>query len=297
MREYDVIIIGGGPAGLTCGTYCSRAGLRTLVLQDNSSQLLNIPHIENYPGIGEISGMDLLTIMEDQACNFGCDIGYLFAESIRFDWEDMRYRIINEDDEECVSPSIVLATGASHKKLGVPGEVELEGRGVSYCAVCDGPFFKDKKILVVGGGDSACQEAIYLTSFSNNVTICHRRDSFRAQRTIVDKMISSGVKTQLNSNISEIYGDGRVEGVVFEDGTKEKYDAVFIFVGMEPREEILWENILPPERDHGFYKVDEYMRTTTPGIYAIGDARVTSLRQIVTACSDGAIAANAIKNK
>lgn len=292
MKDYDVVIIGGGPAGLSCGMHCSRSGLKTIVLDDFGSQLCNISKIENFPGIERISGIDLLNKFSEQASSFGCEIEYDKAISVNSD--DAYHYVTTENGETYRAKAITVATGTVHKKLGVSGEERLEGHGVSYCAVCDGPFFKDKKILVIGGGDSACQEAIYLTSFSKDVTICHRRETFRAQQSIVNKMLDCGVKTIMSAKVVEIVGDDKVNGVRIEnaDGNVETYpfDAVFVFVGLNPRDDIefVGQNI------KNLYETNEKMMTSIPGIFTIGDVRATPLRQITSACSDGAIAAHYI---
>lgn len=295
--QYDYIIIGAGAAGLASAGYAARGGLKTIVLEGMAAggQLMQITDLENYPGLfPSVNGIQLIESMRKQAEAFGAEIKTAQVSSIDKVGEEF---VIVTKDVTYKAPCLCIATGASHRELGAPGEQDLAGRGVSYCAVCDGPFFRNKRIMVIGGGDTACTEAIYLASLSKDVSIVHRRDQFRAQKGVVDKMMSAGVKPIYDSVVKSINGDGRVQSITLENvKTKEvtdiECDAVFVFVGMNPRTE-LFEMV--PKDSKGYIKTNEEMETSIPGLYAAGDVRSKSFRQIVTACSDGAIAANSAR--
>jgi len=294
-NSYDILIIGGGPGGLACGQYSARAGRKTAIIEEMApgGQTMIIDEIENYPGLGKTSGYELASAFEQQATGFGCEIIYATVNSIRT-LEDGSFKL-DTTDGTYLSPVVVIATGAKHRNLEVPGEKEMVGHGVSYCATCDGPFFRNKKILVCGGGDSACQEALYLRKLSDDVTVTHRRDRFRAQASIVKAMQDVGIKTKMNTTVQSINAEnGKVKSVTFlNKGTGETYtedfDGVFIFVGNLPQTQLV------PDCDKdeaGFIRTDRTMMTNIPGMFAIGDVRDTPFRQIVTAAADGAIAAH-----
>ena len=294
-KSYDVIIVGAGPAGLACGQYSSRAGRKTVLIEEMApgGQAMIIDEIENYPGLEKISGYELSSKFEQQATAFGCEIAYGTVNAIER-LEDGSFKV-DTTDGIYLSPVVVIATGSKHRNLEVPGEKELTGHGVSYCATCDGPFFRKKRILVCGGGDSACQESMYLRKLSDDVTVTHRRDRFRAQASIVQAMKDAGIKTKMNTTVQSINAEnGKVRSVTFLDkGTgktyTEEYDGVFIFVGYLPQNQLVPDC----EKDEaGFIKTDEHMMTSIPGIFAVGDVRDTPFRQIVTAAADGAIAAH-----
>ena len=294
MANYDYIIIGSGPAALASAQYASRAGLKTLVLEGDvvGGQVTQIMDLENYPGVFPmVNGTDFILNMKEQAVSFGAEV--VSSRAVSIDKPGQNF-VVKTKTENFEAKCVCLATGAVHKDLGVKGEREFTGRGVSYCATCDGPFFRNKKIFVVGGGDSACSEAIYLRTLSDDVTIIHRRDSFRAQKAVVDKMIASGVKVKYNTTVSEIAGGMKVEKLVLHDVISKSdeevaADAVFIFAGMAPQSDLV--DML--KKDEGGYIVtDEKMQTMIPGLLAAGDVRAKPFRQIVTAVSDGAIAAN-----
>ena len=298
LPHYDVIIIGAGPAGLSCGQYSSRAGLKTLIIEETSigGQLSIIDKIENYPGLNEINGYELAMLFSNQATNFGCEITYNRVNEVQ-KIKDKFFKITCSDNRtEFTSKAVVIATGAKHKSLSIPGEKELIGHGVSYCATCDGPFFKNKKILVCGGGDSAVQEAIYLTGLTDNLTICHRRDTFRAQKALVDKLVNTKkCKFKMKEQIVSINSEnGKVKSVTFKkDGEtySEEFSAVFIFIGSTPS-----SDFIDVEKTEDKYIItNEKMETSIKGIYAIGDVRNTNFRQIVTSASDGAVCAHIIK--
>lgn len=296
---YDYIIVGAGPAGLASAQYAARSGLKVIVLDmaGAGGQVLQITELENYPGVfPAVNGYDFMSNMQKQAEAFGAKIELTQISSIDKTGSNF---IVKSKSKIYEAPYLCIATGAVHRNLGVPGEKELTGRGVSYCAVCDGPFFKNRKIIVIGGGDSACSEAIYLASLSSDVSIVHRRDSFRAQKAVVDKMLEAGVKPIYDSVVKSIDGTDRVQSITLENvktgalSTVET-DAVFIFTGMIPQTELV--EMLPKD-DSGYLKTNEDMETAIPGLFAIGDVRSKSFRQIVTAVSDGAIAAHCVSEK
>ncbi len=295
-KSHEVIIIGGGPAGLACGQYSARAGRDTVIIEELSTggQAMIIDEIENYPGLGKITGFELAQKFESQAESFGCATVYASVSEIKVQENDTF--IVKTSDGDYEAKAVVLATGAKHRNLGVPGELELIGHGVSYCATCDGPFFRNKKILVCGGGDSACQEAMYLAKLSSDITVCHRRDKFRAQASIVDAMKkTAGIKTLMNTVVVSINGENnKVKSVTFQNKATEKehtenYDGVFVFVGNNPQTQLV---PFCDKDEFGYVKTNKEMMTNVPGLFAIGDVRDTPFRQIVTAAADGAVAAH-----
>lgn len=292
--NFDYVIIGAGPAGLASAQYAARSGLNTVVLDPAGAggQALQIAELENYPGVYPVvNGADFMDNMRNQAEAFGAKIELVTVTSIDKTGSDF---IVNTRNKTFKAPCLCLATGAFHKNLGVPGEAEFTGRGVSYCATCDGPFFRNRKIVVVGGGDSACSEAVYLSTLSKDVTIIHRRNEFRAQKAVVDKMLAAGVKPVYDTVLKEIKGSMKVESLVIENvktGEQSELtcDAVFIFAGMVPQTELV--DMLPKD-GNGYIVTDETMATSIPGLFAAGDVRSKSFRQVVTATADGAIAAH-----
>lgn len=295
--DFDYVIIGAGPAGLASAQYAARSGLKTVVLESAASggQVMQINDLENYPGLfPAVSGTELIENLTKQTLAFGASIETATVTSIDKTGDKF---IITSKNKTYRSTCLLIATGAVHATLNVPGEKELTGRGVSYCAVCDGPFFRNKKIIVVGGGDSACSEAVYLSTLSKDVSIVHRRDSFRAQKAVSDRMLESGVKPVYDTVVKSINGTAKVESVTLENLktgkiTEEPCDAVFIFTGMNPQT-VLVEML--PKDEKGYIKTNENMETLMPGLFAAGDVRSKPFRQIVTAVSDGAIAANAVR--
>lgn len=298
-EKFDYIIIGAGPAGLASAQYAARSGLKTVVLDlaGAGGQVMQITELENYPGVfPAVNGSDFMENMKKQAENFGATVEIVNVTSI--DKLGQNY-VVNTKNKSYEAPCICLATGAVHRNLGVPGEKELTGRGVSYCAVCDGPFFPNKKIIVVGGGDSACSEAIYLSTISKDIKIIHRRNEFRAQKAVVDKMLAASVEPVYDTVVKSINGEGRVQSVTVENvktGTQTELqaDAVFIFTGMIPQADLV--EMLPKD-ESGYIITNEKMETVMPGLFAAGDVRSKSFRQIVTAVSDGAIAAHEVFEK
>lgn len=292
---YDYIIVGSGAAGLASAQYASRGGLKTLVIDISipGGQALTIANLENYPGLfPAVPGIQFCKNMAEQAKQFGAEIIQTDVSSI--DKINDSFKIETRNGT-FFGHAVLIATGAEHKKLGVPGEDKLEGRGVSYCATCDGPFFRNRKIFVIGGGDSACDEAMYLSTLTDDVTLVHRRDTLRAQKAVADRLLSNPkITVILNARVKEIKGDGRVQSVELEDTvtsevTEHSCDAVFIFAGMKPVTRLV--EMLPKD-ENGYIKTEENMSTVVPGLYAAGDIRSKPFRQVVTAVSDGAIAAH-----
>lgn len=293
-EKFDYVVIGAGPAGLASAQYAARGGLSTLVIDvaGAGGQVLQIADLENYPGVfPAIDGTSFTMNMQKQAEAFGAKV--VQAQVISIDKMGENFLVKTKKDA-FESKCLCIATGAIHRNLEVPGEKEFTGRGVSYCATCDGPFFRNKKIIVVGGGDSACSEAIYLSTLSKDVTIIHRRDKFRAQQAVIDKMLAAGVKPVYDSVVKSINGSAKVESVTIENvktGEKSELstDAVFIFTGMLPQTSLV--EMLPKD-EGGYIITDENMETSIPCLFAAGDIRSKPFRQVVTAVSDGAIAAH-----
>lgn len=300
MENYDVIIIGGGPAGLTAAIYASRARLSTLIIEKESfgGQIVSTDGIENYPGIVEgDTGTTLVERMRKQAETFGTK--FLRDEVIDFDFSQ-KIKTISTKGNTFSAKGVILSVGASHRKIDVKGEDEFAGAGVSYCATCDGAFFKDIEVFVVGGGDTAFQEALFLTKYASKVTIIHRRDSFRATKILQDKVEQNEkISFLLNSRIKEINGDGLVGSITVENvltGEETQFFpnnafntfGIFVFAGNIPNTKLFEKEIkLNPQ---GYFIVGKDMKVMD-GVYAAGDCIEKEFRQVVTATSDGAIAA------
>lgn len=296
---YDVIILGAGPAGLTAGLYAGRSKLKTLIIEKAipGGQIATTAFVENYPGsIEEATGMGLSDRMYDQAKEF-CE--FKTSNVTKVELEGEVKKIYTEDGETLEAKVVIISTGASHRKLGAKGEEEFANMGVSYCATCDGPFFTGLDIFVVGGGDSALEEALYLTKFAKSITIIHRRDEFRASQVVVDKIKAhEKVNLVLDSVVNEIKGDSEAKSVIVENVktgeiTELKSEdngpiGVFIFVGYIPQTDIFEGQVV---MDYGYIITDDDMRTNVEGVFAVGDTRVKSVRQMVTAAGDGCIAA------
>ncbi|HLS10419.1 thioredoxin-disulfide reductase [Lentibacillus sp.] len=294
-RMYDVIIAGAGPAGMTAAVYASRANLDTLMIERGipGGQVANTEDVENYPGYEHILGPDLSNKMFEHAKKFGAEYAYGDIKSVE-DHGD--YKTVFAGKKQYHTRALIIATGAQYKKLGIPGEDELSGRGVSYCAVCDGAFFKEKNLVVIGGGDSAVEEGMYLTRFADKVTIVHRRDKLRAQKILQERAFDNDkIEFIWNTEAKTILGpDGKVNAVsLYNNKTGEEYeypvDGVFIYIGMLPLNEPF--KSLGITNEEGYIPTNENMETSIPGIFAAGDIREKSLRQIVTATGDGSIAA------
>ncbi len=291
--EFDVAIIGAGPAGLTAAIYSARYGLKTVIFEDPSrvSQLAIAPFIENFPGF-EGTGLDLISKMKDQALKFGAEHKLERVEDVRKDGDIF---VIKTDSGEYKAKAIIIATGGKHRELGIQGEKEFFGRGVSYCAVCDGFFFRGKRVAVIGGGNTALADAIYLKDLGCDVIVIHRRDRFRADEALQKQFFEKGIPVIWNSVVERIEGGSRVERIVIKDvktgETKElEVDGVFIAIGIQPQTEIASK--LGVEMDsYGYIKVDKRQATNVEGVFAAGDCCDNPLKQAITACGDGAVAA------
>ncbi len=299
-KVYDVIIVGAGPAGLAAGSYAGRARLSTLIIekQKDGGQIVITDEIENYPGgIEGETGPSLIERMVKQAEHFGAEKVFDSIVDMELEGEIKHLKGKNGD---YYAKTVIIATGANSRPIGCPGEKELTGKGVSYCATCDGAFFEDLDIYVVGGGDSAVEEALYLTKFGRKVTIIHRRDELRAAKSIQEKAFANPKMAFMwDSVVVELKGDGILESMVVknvktgeltevvadeDDGTF----GVFCFIGFVPNSEIFEGKV---SMEQGYILTDDDMRTNIPGVFAAGDVRKKSLRQVVTAAADGAIAA------
>ena len=310
--DADLIIIGAGPAGLTAAQYGARANLRTLVFEQLTpgGQALTIDTLENYPGnVGTRdaegkplappkSGYDFSQDLHRQALDFGAS--FIAAQVETLKTEGDLFTVTTEHGETKQAIALILATGASHRTLGVPGEAQFTGRGVSYCATCDGPFFRNKKIVVAGGGDAACDEAQYLSRLSPQVVLVHRRDRFRAQDSLVERVRNNPrIEVRLNTIIREIRGEQTLSSLILEHsdntgkGTGQTYqenaDAVFVFVGTVPQ-----TSLVPGLKKDaaGYIVTDQRMESSRPGLFAAGDVRSSPFRQVVVAAAEGAIAAH-----
>ncbi|MCM2675635.1 thioredoxin-disulfide reductase [Alkalicoccobacillus plakortidis] len=297
---YDVIIAGAGPAGMTAAVYTSRAQLSTLMLERGvpGGQMANTEEVENYPGFDHILGPDLSTKMFDHAKKFGAEYAYGDIKEIIDEGDTKR---VIAGSKEYRAKAVIVTTGAEYKKIGVPGEKELGGRGVSYCAVCDGAFFKNRELVVIGGGDSAVEEAVYLTRFASKVTVIHRRDELRAQKILQQRAFDNDkVEFIWNHVVTDIQEDGGKVGSVKLKNTKTdevsefKADGVFIYIGLLPLNESVKN--LGILNEEGYIVTNEEMETKIPGIFAVGDVREKSLRQIVTATGDGSVAAQNVQH-
>ncbi len=293
---YDVIIIGSGPGGMTAALYASRSDLNTLILERGvpGGQLINTAEIENYSGFKSIEGPNLATKMYDGATAFGAE--YTFGD-VQEIIEGKEFKQVVTSDKIYKTRTVIIATGAEHRKLGVEGEERLNGRGVSYCAVCDGAFFRDRPLVVVGGGDSAVEEGTYLTQFASEVTIIHRRDELRAQKILQDRAFANEkVNFIWDSVVEEIQGENKVESLQLRNVKTNEVSAIsaegaFIYVGLIPNTDGF--ESLDITDEEGWITTDEYMESSIPGIFAIGDVRQTVLRQVATAVGDGSIAGDA----
>ena len=294
-REYDFAIVGAGPAGLTAALYAGRNLMKAVVLEAKGpgGQLLNTELIEDYPGLKSVLGGDLAAVMLEQATSFGTEIASASVEKIHVDGDGSK--VIITSDGEYRAPAVLITAGGNPRKLDVPGEVEFAGRGVSYCAVCDGAFFKEQHLAVVGGGDAAVEEALFLTRYASKVTLIHRREEFRAQAVMLEELRSHPkIEIILNTVVDSIEGDGKVTHMMLSNaktGEKSKLEVggIFIFVGFIPNTQLVDGHV-----DHdsaGYYTVDpQTMMTNIPGIFAAGDVRAQLTRQITTAVGDATTA-------
>lgn len=298
--DYDLIIIGGGPAGLTAGMYASRGGLNTLLIEKNGEggPLSITEWIENYPGFPEgVASHELMERMAKQAQRFGLKTE-VFCCVTALKSENEAKRVVVDTSEgvkEISSKAIVIATGSSPRRLEIPGEKEFTGKGVSYCATCDGPLFKDKRLLLIGGGNAAVEEALFLARFASKVTVVHRRDKLRADKILQDRAFTNEkIDFLWNSELKEIQGTKIVERVVIQNNktgqTKTvEADGIFVYVGNVPNTDFAQGTLQLDE--NGYIIANENLQTSVEGIFAAGDVRKSRLRQIATAVGDGALAA------
>jgi len=294
-RTYDIAIIGGGPAGLTAALYAGRSKVRTVLLEGKApgGQLLNTELIEDYPGYLSITGGDLAVQMTEQATHFGADLVIAQVNQIRVEPDGMK--VIETDEGEWRAPAVIVTAGGNPRKLGVPGEEEFAGRGVSYCAVCDGAFFQGEHLAVIGGGDAAVEEALFLTRYASKVSIIHRREEFRAQPILMEEARTNPkISFVLNVVVESIVGDGRVTHLALrdvntEEGTDYVVGGVFIFIGFIPNTGLVDRHV---EHDPGgYYTTDPMtMMTSVPGLFAAGDVRAQLTRQVTTAVGDATTA-------
>jgi thioredoxin reductase (NADPH) len=294
-KVYEVIIIGGGPAGLTAGLYTSRSRFNTLLIEIGllGGQMTTTEVIENYPGFPQgINGDELSRLMEEQAKRFGLEV--VSQEVVEVKLEGER-KLVKTDESTYLCEALIICTGTEYRKLGIPGEKEFTGKGVSYCATCDGAFFKDSQIVVVGGGDSALTEALFLTKFAKELTIIHRRDALRGTKIYQERVLSNPkIKMLWNSVVQKIKGDSIVRSIVIKNVKTGEIDefnteGVFLFVGVSPRTQFL-KNLITFD-EAGYIVTDENCETSIKGIFAAGDCRKKLLRQVATAVGDGATAA------
>ncbi len=294
---HDVVIIGGGPAGLTAGIYAARGGLKTLLCEGKilGGQIVLSYEVENYPGFPQgISGMELIENFTKQVEKFGVEMSY--EGVVKID-DDRECKSVHLTNGTCIkTKTIIIASGASSNKLGCPGEKKFTGKGVSYCATCDGAFFRNKTVAVIGGGDSAIEEALYLTNLAKKVYIIHRRNQLRAIKILQDRAEkNSKIQDIFNHIVKEVQGDKLVNGLMLKNTqtgelTRLPIDGVFVYIGVTPNTMFVKDLIKLDEE--GYILTDEKMETNVEGIFAAGDIRSTPLRQVITAASDGAIAAS-----
>jgi thioredoxin reductase (NADPH) len=294
-KAYEVIIIGGGPAGLTAGLYTSRSRLRTLLIESSlfGGQITTTELIENYPGFPKgITGAELGQLMEEQSRRFGLEMVNQEILEVRLEGEK---KVVRTHESDYEAEVLIVSSGTEYRRLGIPGEEEFVGKGVSFCATCDGAFFQDSRIVVVGGGDSALTEALFLTKFAREVTIIHRRDALRATKIYQERAYANPkIRFLWNSVMQEIKGDKMVQSILVRNvktGEVKEFETegVFLFVGIVPRTQFL--KGLVQMDDGGYVLTNEDCETSVKGIFAAGDCRKKLLRQITTAVGDGATAA------
>jgi thioredoxin reductase (NADPH) len=294
-KTYQVIIIGGGPAGLAAGLYCARSRLNTLLIEKGiiGGKITNAERVENYPGFPKgISGIDLGQLIYEQATSHGLET--LLAEVTKA-VPSQRHNLVSTSEGDFVSESIIIASGSQFRKLGVPGEDKLVGKGVSYCATCDGPLFKGKTVAVIGGGDAAITEALYLSKFASSVKVIHRRSQLRARKIFQERAMGEPkIEFIWDTVVTQIEGDGVVKQLRLKNTKNAKISilelaGVFVAIGSEPNSD-QWQGFLPLD-EGGYIITNEVMETQIPGIFAAGDIRHNSVRQAITAAGDGATAA------
>lgn len=308
--NYDVAVIGAGAGGLTSAMYSARSGLKTVVIERGvyGGQMMNTGEIENYPGFGKTTGVELSNHMYQQAIQQGVEYMYGDVEFIDFKYnsvEDMIsdrnrvYQVILSNGKIVEAKAVIIATGVEHRELGLENEKRLQGRGVSYCAICDANFFKGKHVAVVGGGDSALEEANYLTGVVDRVTLIHRRDKFRGQKVLQDRVFNNPkIEIMFNSQVTDILGEDKVEKLEITstvDGSISHLDVdgIFIYIGLDPISAPFVNLGIVNEK--GYIETDENMMTKSKGVFAVGDVREKTVRQIATAVGDGAIAGTYVR--
>ena len=294
-NEYDVLIVGGGLAGLTAGIYAARYGLHTAIIEQmmGGAQIINLEKIENFPGFPEgISGAELGPAAQEQAMDAGAE--FIMAEANNVS-KDGDYKVAHSDAGDYRAKTVIIAAGSSLRKMGIPGEDEFYGRGVSHCATCDGPMFMGETVGVVGGGDSAADEALTLTEYAGKVILFHRRDEFRAQKVLQDRLVRNPkVEIVWNALVQEVIGEDTVSGVQIRNHITNFEETIgltgmFVYVGLEPNSALV--SGVAKTDNSGHIQVNLSMETSLPGLYAVGDIRQNSASQLVTAAGDGATAA------
>ena len=292
---YDVVILGAGPAGLTSGIYCARAGLKTVIVENGApgGQASITPNIENYPGIDSTPGFKLVKDMMDQCTKFGVEFVYDQIKTIIL---NEPIKTITTDFNTVEGKSVIIATGAHPRKLGLENEDKFLGKGISYCATCDGGFYKNKVVAVVGGGDTAVEDALYLQKFASKVYLIHRRDALRAHGTMADKLLSSNVEVIWDTVLTKLNGENKLNNItIYNKKTNSTssldVDGVFVAVGQIPS-----SDLIDVKKDENGYIIanERTLETNIDGVFVAGDVRVKDLRQIVTATADGAIASNQV---
>lgn len=294
QEKFDVIIIGAGTAGLSAAIYAARASANVLVLEESSygGQIIYSAEVENYPGIKHISGFQFATDLYEQAVGVGAEIRFEKVIGIKVldEKEQTHNKAVYTENKEYLSKAIIIATGSRNRRLGLEREQQLTGSGISYCAACDGAFFKGRTVAVFGGGNTAFEDAIFLSGYCRKVYMIHRRNEFRAEKSLVERLgQKENVEYLLNCTVAALNGSDKLESVELSDGKTLKIDAIFVAIGREPQNEI-YKEIINLD-DYGYIIAGEDCKTNTEGIFAVGDCRTKHVRQLVTAASDGAVAA------
>lgn len=290
---YDIVIIGGGPAGMTAGIYGGRAELKTLILEKkfHGGQMVSTSEIENYPALPDTNGIELSNKMLEHAKKFGAVVEYKGVDTIEVIENGLKKLTVGND--EVIARTVILSMGSTSRKLGLDKEEKFTGRGLGYCAICDGGFYRNKVVAVNGGGDTAVEDALYLSRIASKVYLIHRRDELRANKTLQTRLKESNVEIVWNSTIKEILGEEKLSGVVTVDKNSGEertieLDGLFVAIGGIPTSELVKDFVeMTP---NGYIITNEDCETSVPGVYAVGDIRKKSLRQVITACADGAIA-------